>query len=290
MQIGAIGDRISGRVPVLDPRTAILLAALVFLVPVGFVFLVPHPLEQPLGVDFTLYRDVTARWLGGGPYFEPYQVAGSYEIRAGDVLYPPVALWLFVPFAAVSGGLATVAAVVWWGAPLLITASVVAWLRPRPIAWPLIALCLANPTTLLKIWTGNPVIWAMAAMALAVVGGSRFAAPFVLLKPSLAPFALFGAGRRSWWHGLTVLVVLSLPFGALWADWVASVMNSRGGGLLYSALEIPMLLLPLVAWLGRTRGGSARPAARPAAPGRPATPLSRRGGRDPRGGASRSPR
>jgi len=287
MQIGAIGDRLAGRVPVLDPRTAILLAALVFLVPVAFVLVVPHPLEQPLGVDFTLYRDVTARWLGGGPYFEPYQVAGPYEIRAGDVLYPPVALWLFIPFAAAPGALASVAAVAWWAAPLVITAGAVTWLRPRPVAWPLIALCLANPTTLLKIWTGNPVIWAMAAMALAVVGGSRFAAPFMLLKPSLAPFALFGVGRRSWWLGLAVLVALSLPFGALWADWVGSVLNSRGGGLLYSALEIPMLLLPLVAWLGRTRGGSSRAAA---APGRSNAPVSRRGGRDPRGGASGSPR
>jgi hypothetical protein len=119
----------------------------------------------------------------------------------------------------------------------------------------LIALCLANPTTLLKIWTGNPVIWAMAAMALAVVSGSRLAAPFVLLKPSLAPFALFGVRRRSWWLGLAALVALSLPFGALWVDWLASVVNSRGGGPLYSALEIPMLLMPLAAWLGRTRGG-----------------------------------
>jgi ABC-type transport system involved in cytochrome c biogenesis permease component len=76
---------------------------------------------------------------------------------------------------------------------------------------------------------------------------------FVLLKPSLAPFALFGAWRRSWWIAAAAFVVACLPFGALWADWLASVVNSRGGGLLYSALELPMLLLPLVAWLGRTR-------------------------------------
>jgi hypothetical protein len=30
-------------------------------------------------------------------------------------------------------------------------------------------------------------------------------------------------------------------------------VNSRGGGPLYSSLEIPMLLIPLVAWAGRTR-------------------------------------
>ncbi len=171
------------------------------------------------------------------------------------MLYPPVALWLFVPFAAVTGAAATIGAIAWWTIPLGMTTAAVWRLRPRPAVWPLIALCLANPTTLLKIWTGNPVIWSMAAMALAVAGSARFAAPFVLLKPSLAPFALFGVGHRSWWIGLAVLGGLCLPLGSLWADWVASVLNSRGGGVLYSALEIPMLLLPLVAWVGRTRGG-----------------------------------
>jgi hypothetical protein len=236
----------------MDRRTAVVLSLAVLLVPIGFVLVVPHPLQQPPGVDFQLYRDVTARWLAGGPFFEPYQVAGPYDIRAGDVLYPPVALWLFVPFAAAP---ALVAAILWWAVPLVATAAAVARLRPRPWAWPLLALCLSNPTTLLKVWTGNPVIWSMAAMALAVVGSSRLTAPFVLLKPSLAPFALFGLDHRSWWVGLAILVLLCLPFGGLWGDWVGSVLNSRGGGLLYSALEIPMLLLPLVAWLGRTRGG-----------------------------------
>jgi hypothetical protein len=243
-------------VSAIDRRAAIGLSIAVFVVPIAFVLVVPHPLEQPLGVDFQLYRDVTSRWLTGGPFFEAYQVAGPYDIRAGDVLYPPVALWLFVPFALPTGALDTIVAVAWWALPLGITAAVVWRLRPRPAVWPLIALCIANPTTLLKVWTGNPVIWAMAAMAVACLGGRwRFAAPFVLLKPSLAPFALFGINRRSWWSGLIALVLLSLPFGSLWADWAASVLNSRGGGLLYSALEIPMLALPLAAWVGRTRGG-----------------------------------
>jgi hypothetical protein len=248
--------RVACSVPEVSTRTAIGLSIAVFLVPIAFVLVVPHPLEQPLGVDFDLYRDVANRWLSGGPFFESYQVAGPYDIRAGDVLYPPVALWLFVPFAAPAGVLAAIVAVAWWAIPLGITAGAVRRLRPRPWFWPLIALCVANPTTLLQIWTGNPVMWSMAAMAVATLTGStRFAAPFVLLKASLAPFALFGINRRSWWLGLAVLVAMSLPFGALWGDWVASVLNSRGGGLLYSALEIPILLLPLAAWVGRTRGG-----------------------------------
>ena len=220
-----------------------------------FVLLVPHPLEQPLGVDFDLYRGVADRWLAGGPYFEPYQLAGPYEIRAGDVLYPPVGLWLFVPFAVLSQPPWSALAAAWWLIPLGVVVAAVVALKPRPLVWPLIALCAANPTTLLKIWTGNPVMWSMAAMALAVVGSSRAAAPFVLLKPSLAPFALFGIRRRSWWAGALLLVALSLPFGSLWLDWVGSIANSRGGGVLYSSLEAPMLLLPLVAWVGRRRGG-----------------------------------
>lgn len=229
-------------------RISLGLSAVVFVVPLAFVLLIPDPLEQPFGVDFTLYRDVAARWLGGGPYFEPYQLSGPYEIRAGDVLYPPLGLWLFVPFALLP---AVVAAAIWWAVPIAATAWSIARLRPRPETWPLLALCVAWPTTLLKTWTGNPVIWTMGGLAL----GTLYAWPsvLVLLKPSLAPFALFGANHRSWWVALGLLVIASLPFGALWLDWIATLANSRGGGPLYSALEVPMLLLPLIAWLGRTR-------------------------------------
>ena len=238
-------------IPLPRSRTAALAwSVAVFAIPLLFVVVTPHPLEQPLGVDFQLYRDVAARWLAGGPYFEPYQLVGPYEIAAGDVLYPPVALWLFVPFAVLPE---PVAAVLWLGLPVVAVGFAVWRLSPRPESWPLIALCVAWPTTLLKTWTGNPVIWSVAALAL----GTLWAWPsvFVALKASLTPFALFGAWRRSWWVAAVVLVVASLPFGGLWGDWVASVANSRGGGLLYSSLEVPMLLLPLVAWAFRTRGG-----------------------------------
>jgi len=226
------------------------LSVAVFALPVLFVLAIPDPLEQPIGVDYVLYRDVAARWLAAGPYFEPRQLAGPYEIVAGDVLYPPFGLVLFVPFAVLP---AAVAAALWWGLPLGATAAAIVRLRPRPEAWPLIALCIAWPTTLLKTWTGNPVIWCVAALALATLW--RWPAVFVLLKPSLAPFALFGANRRSWWVAAGGLIALSVPFGSLWGDWLASVLNSRGGGLLYSALEVPMLLIPLVAWVARTRSG-----------------------------------
>jgi hypothetical protein len=230
------------------PRVALAVSALVFLVPVLFVLAIPHPLEQPLGVDAMLYRDAGARWWSGGPFYEPRQLAGPYEVTPGDILYPPVGLWLFVPLALLP---AVVAYALWWLVPAAVTGWTIWRLRPRPVVWPLIALCLAWPTTPLKVWTGNPVIWCIAAMAIATAW--RGAAPFALLKPSLFPFALFGIRDRSWWIGLAVFTALCLPFGTMWLDWVATVLNSRGGGPLYSILEAPMLALPLVAWLGRPR-------------------------------------
>jgi len=232
---------------VLDqPRVALAFSALMFLLPVLFVLAIPDPLEQPLGVDIALYRDAAARWFSGGPFYEPRQLAGPYEVAHGDILYPPVGLWLFVPIALLPTALALP---LWWGLPAAVTAWAIHRLRPRPAVWPLIALCLAWPTTPLKVWTGNPVIWSVAAMAIATAW--RGAAAFALLKPSLFPFALFGIRQRSWWVGLAIFGLLCLPFGPMWADWIATVLNTRGGGVLYSALEAPMLALPLVAWVGR---------------------------------------
>jgi hypothetical protein len=240
-----IANVMARSIDMFDRRSVALAAsAAMILLPLLFVLAIPDPLEQPLGVDVTLYRDVAARWLDSGAFYEPRQLAGPYEVAHGDVLYPPVGLWLFVPFTVLP-------LVLWWAIPAALTAWAIWQVRPRPAVWPLMALCLAWPTTPLKIWTGNPVIWCLAAMSVAIV--FRWAAPFVLLKPSLFPFALFGVRERAWWIGLGVLVLLCLPFGGLWADWLASVLNSRGSGLLYSALEAPMLLLPIAAWLGRTR-------------------------------------
>jgi hypothetical protein len=55
--------------------------------------------------------------------------------------------------------------------------------------------------------------------------------------------------------GAAVLAVMRLPFGAMWLDWLMTLRNWQGGGLLYSSLEVFLLLLPLAAWWGRTRGG-----------------------------------
>jgi hypothetical protein len=225
-------------------RTAVALSAAMLLLPVISLAALGHWIPQPFGVDFDLYTGAAARWLAGGSFYAPYQLAGPYSISAGDILYPPVGLWLFVPFTVLP-------AILWWTVPIAAAAWMLWRLRPRHEVWPLIAFCLAWPTTLLKLWTGNPVIWSAAALCLGVV--YAWPSVFVLLKPSLFPFALFGANRRVWWLALGAFVLLCLPFGPLWADWVTSVLDSTGGGAFYSALEVPLLLLPIVAWAGRTR-------------------------------------
>jgi hypothetical protein len=197
-------------------------------------------------VDYRMYMDATSGWLAGAPFYPTDQLAGPNPITLGDVLYPPVALWLFVPFTFLP-------AAMWWGVPLGLTIWAIWRLRPGPLMWPLMALCLAWPETIIKITQGNPVMWVVAAEALGMVTVGP--AVFALMKPSLWPFALWGARRRRWWAFLAVFAIMCLPFGAMWADWLAAVGNSTGGGPLYSILEAPLMVIPLIAWFGRSREG-----------------------------------
>jgi hypothetical protein len=191
-----------------------------------------------LGIDYTLYMDATRRWLAGGPFYEPYQLAGPYAIQMGDVLYPPNGLLLFVPFTILP-------AVLWWVIPLAITTWAVWRMRPSPVAWPFIALCLFIPSFVARTVAGNPVMWVMAALALGCL--FKWPSVFVLLKPSLFPFAAVGIRSRSWWVALAVWIAVSVPFGAMWLDWLTAVTNSTGGGLFYSFQDVPILLLPILA-------------------------------------------
>ena len=185
------------------------------------------------------------RWLGGGSYFLDRQLHGPYLHGESDVLYPPTALVLFVPFSF----LPTIA---WYAAPLAIIA--VALWRLRPIAWALaiMALLACWPTGLVETVNGNPLIFVVAALFASAAWGAP--ASLVLLKPSLLPFALFRADTRAWWLGLVVLVMLSLPVLALNLRWLQVVADLRGrSGMWFSLYDVPYVAIPLVAWLGRRR-------------------------------------
>jgi hypothetical protein len=206
-------------------------------------------------LDYQLYMDVTRRWLAGGEFYQSWQLAGPYGVAEpyGSVLYPPVAIWLFGVFTVLP-------AVLWWILPFGAVAWTVWRHHPDPWAWPVMALCIAWPPSIVKLVTGNPVMWAVASVAL----GTIYAWPsvFAMLKPSVFPFALLGLRSRGWWLGFGLLVLASLPFGAMWGTWLTTVFNARDGGLLYSIQELPLLALPLIAWAARqkvpaeARGGS----------------------------------
>ena len=196
-------------------------------------------------IDYQLYMDATRRWLAGGPFYLPAELAGPFPAVHGVTLYPPVALLLFVPFTFLPP-------IAWWLVPLGLTAWGLWRLHPGPRVWPLMAAPLLWWTASERIVSGNPVIWVLAALTLACSFG--WPGVFVLLKPSLFPFAAAGIRRRSWWMALGLFALLSLPFLPMWVDWFTVLRNARGtGGLLYSWWEAPLLVIPLAAWAGRSR-------------------------------------
>jgi hypothetical protein len=205
-----------------------------------------------VGVDLHLYQDAARSWLNGDGFYHARQLAGTYHIAGsdtlggGDILYPPVILWLLAPFTVLPEFL-------WWAIPAAGFSWAIWRMRPARWAWPLLALGAALPFNLDVVVRGNPVIWIAAALALGcVVTGP---AVLVLLKPSLFPFALMGANRRRWWIALGLLALASLPFAFLWIDWIHALLNSDGS-LLYSVREVQVLVVPLVAWAARA--GAAR--------------------------------
>lgn len=205
-----------------------------------------------LGGDLTLYQDAARRWLVGGGFYLPYQLAGPYLVTTDQILYPPMALLLFVPSLVLPR-------ILWWLIPLGITTAIVFHWRPAPWAWLIIALCLAQAGSFGAISAGNPAMWIGAALAVATVW--RPAAALVVLKPSLAPLALFGLRDRRWWLMAGALAAVSLALLPMDVDWLRAIVNARGerSGLLYSLGDVPFVAVPLVAWLGRSLSSRGMP-------------------------------
>lgn len=176
--------------------------------------------EAPIGYDLAIYVERTRSWLDGTGFYLPRQLDGPYVIRNGDALYPPPTILLFLPWALGAP------AFLWWLIPLATVA--VSLRRLQPPLWArgvLIALVLVYGRTLIAIILGNPSIWAFAG----ILAGAAFGWPalLALVKPVLAPFALIGARRRSWWTGLAVVAVVALAFGPMWLDYARVLVNAR---------------------------------------------------------------
>jgi hypothetical protein len=203
-------------------------------------------IEHLAGLDYRNYAAATLDWLDGGTWYLDRQLHGPYVVIPGDVLYPPVWLVLFVPAALAPWPL-------WWAFP----AAMVAWtlwkLRPSPLGLATIAAFVAWPPTAVHLLTGNPGIWLVGSLALAML--YHWPAVVLLTKITVAPLGLWGIRDRRWWVALGVLGLACLLFLPMWPTYVQVLLDAQHpAGALYSAQDLPMLLIPLVAWAtSRTR-------------------------------------
>ena len=196
--------------------------------------------------DYRYYVDVARRWVDTGIFYTDRQLDGPYQVQTlVDNLYPPHALYLFVPFLVLP-------ALLWWAIPLGLIAYVVWWCRPTIGAWPVLALLILFPKTPNQIIYGNTDMWVTAGIA----AGVRWGWPSVLIsmKPSLAIFGVLGIRTRAWWIAAVALVIASAPFVGLWLLY-PKVMGNSSAGWYYSFGNLPFFVLPIAAWLASTRRG-----------------------------------
>jgi hypothetical protein len=113
-----------------------------------------------------------------------------------------------------------------------------------------VALLIVWPKTASSVLWGNTDMWAVTAVAAGLRWG--WPAVFLLVKPTLAPYALVGIQSRSFWMVGLVMLALSVLMLPLWIDYFTAMRNVRIPWD-YSLRSGLVLLLPIVAWLGRTR-------------------------------------
>jgi hypothetical protein len=181
-------------------------------------------------------------FVDGNGFYQAWQLTGSYTMDSLPVLYPPYSLLLFVPFTVLP-------AVLWWAVPLTVLVVVVRGHKPRPWTWPVLIAGFGWANTVWLVLAGNPGMWAAAAFAL----GTRLGWPsaFVLVKPSLAPFAFVGVRGKRWWALVAILGAASVLLAPMWSDYVQALSNFRNDrGLAYSVGDLPLFIAIAAAWLG----------------------------------------
>ena len=193
------------------------------------------------GWDAHLYGAFGRRFLETGQAYFPAQFAGPYPGEGFVNLYPPIAMLLFAPFAFLPIAL-------WWVIPL----GILGWhlwdCRPAWWTWPLMALAACTLSAASALVYGNSVIWSVAFVCI----GLRYPAAGALLgiKPSDLVMAIVFVRRRAFWIGLALIVAVSIPFGSLWMDWLTALGNLSGTSPLRNVHALPILAVPLLAWLG----------------------------------------
>lgn len=187
------------------------------------------------GMDLHTYQEAARSFVAGTGFYQPYQLAGPYGLAGQPILYPPQAIPLFLVFGVLPDFVWW--AFLWWAIPL----GVLAYRLPRHGRLWVVLACLAWPQTVTLLWAGNPVIWMAAFFALGF-------SPLVLLKPTLAPFALIGVRNRRWWIGLGAMLVLTVAFLPMLPDYVTVLRNVQADNLFYQFASVPIMV---VGWLSR---------------------------------------
>jgi hypothetical protein len=248
----AVGADRAFRLAMFGLAVCLLLVAALFSVAAYGV--VTHDPRVGFGKDFLIMRELGRRWLTTGTMYLPYQLAAPYsvdvtpDLTQTPALYPPAVgpvfalLWL-IPFP--------IAAVLWWSVPIGLVIVLIARWRPRPWSWPLIAACLIHPMAATQVMVGGTALWMTAFVAGGLVWG--WPGALVLLKPTMLPFALAGIRSRWWWPIAAAVAILTVvgPF----MDYLKVAQNASesGDGLMYSVKTFPMVAVPVIAWLARTR-------------------------------------
>lgn len=226
--------------PLRAHRVVVRVAAGVMLLAIGYeVF---YSITDPLGVvhywgaDYAVYMEAAHRWLSGGDFYQPF-----------TVFYPPIALLVLVPMSYLP-------AAFWWAIPLGAIAYVL--IHQCRSDWQRVAFLAALAHfALVPLASGNGSLWVAAGIA----GGNRWGWPaaFIVLKPNLAPWALVGVRRRSFWLVLAALALVSLLMLPMWFDWLhalqgwysspawsqGAIAASRGEDYLTGLLWPPFALL-----------------------------------------------
>lgn len=197
-----------------------------------------------IGWDVGLYTRIAQRWLDTGQLYYPVQLAGPYA-PAGDVnLYPPIALYLFLPFLWLPR-------ILWWAIPLALLSWTVLRFRPAPWSWPILVVLMGTVPFTAMLSTGNSNMWVIGFTCLALRWPA--AAALLMFKPSILPLALPFLGHRSTWLVFALGLLAWAPLGAFLGTWWTASRNMTGVAFLYSWSSYPMLCIPFVIRLASTR-------------------------------------
>jgi hypothetical protein len=224
-------------------RSAATVIAVLAAIEIGYFYLEPFG-QRFFANDLNGYLAGARRFLESGSPYLAEQVNGNWTLQPDSFIHPPIALLLFIPFLVLP-------AVLWWAVPLGLTVWAIVRMRPAVWAWPLMALCLLWPRTAGILIAGNTDMWVSAAIAVALAA-SLPTTVLLIMKPSYLPFALIGLPWRSWWIAGAAISLAAAAFAALWFDYVKVL---RGVTLepLYSLYNAPFVLVPVIAWIARTR-------------------------------------